>query len=100
MTVDFNQRKSAKKNSKRMSQKTEDGRRIRGGKTVPRKQRGMCASDPPLPPRLREEDEARAAAERNARKKEEKRKAAARARSRGRIFSSVPRAFAVAPSCA
>ena len=79
MTVDFNQRKSAKKNSKRMSQKTEDGRRIRGGKTVPRKQRGMCASDPPLPPRLREEDEARAAAERNARKKEEKRKAAARA---------------------
>ena len=79
MTVDFNQRKSAKKNSKRMSQKTEDGRRIRGGKTVPRKQRGMCASDPPLPPKLREEDEARAAAERNARKKEEKRKAAARA---------------------
>mmetsp|Transcript_7741 Transcript_7741/g.32282 ORF Transcript_7741/g.32282 Transcript_7741/m.32282 type:complete len:279 (-) Transcript_7741:265-1101(-) len=65
MTVDFNQRKSAKKNSKRMSQKTEDGRRIRGGKTVPRKQRGMCASDPPLPPKLREEDEARAAAERN-----------------------------------
>ena len=77
--MDFNQRKSAKKNSKRMSQKTEDGRRIRGGKTVPRKQRGMCASDPPLPPKLREEDEARAAAERNARKKEEKRKAAARA---------------------
>ena len=79
MTVDFNQRKSAKKNSKRMSQKTEDGRRIRGGKTVPRKQRGMCSSDPPLPPRLREEDDARAASERNARKKEEKRKAAARA---------------------
>ena len=77
--MDFNQRKSAKKNSKRMSQKTEDGRRIRGGKTVPRKQRGMCASDPPLPPKLREEDEARAAAERSRKKKEEKRKAAARA---------------------
>ena len=90
MTVDFNQRKSAKKNSKRMSQKTEDGRRIRGGKTVPRKQRGMCASDPPLPPRLREEDEARAAAERNARKKEETRKAAARALREKMAANGVP----------
>ena len=79
MTVDFNQRKSAKRQSKRMSQKTEDGRRIRGGKSVPRKQRGMCSSDPPLPPKLREEDELRAAKARNERKKAEKLKAAARA---------------------
>ena len=79
MTVDFAQRKSARKNSKRMSQKTEDGKRIRGGKTVPRKQRGMCAKDPPLPPKLREEDELRAAKERNERKKTEKLKKAARA---------------------
>ena len=79
MTVDFNQRKSAKRQSKRMSRMTEDGRRIRGGKSVPRKQRGMCSSDPPLPPKLREEDELRAAKARNERKKAEKLKAAARA---------------------
>ena len=79
MTVDFHQRKSAKRTSKRASQKTEDGKRIRGGKTVPRKQRGMCAKDPPLPPKLREEDELRAARERNERKKAEKLKRAARA---------------------
>ena len=62
-----------------MSRMTEDGRRIRGGKSVPRKQRGMCSSDPPLPPKLREEDELRAAKARNERKKAEKLKAAARA---------------------
>jgi hypothetical protein len=78
MTVDFKQRHSAKKQTKRMSQKTEDGKRIRGGKTVPRKQRGMCAKDPPLPPRLREEDEVSAAKLRNERKKTEKLKVAAR----------------------
>ena len=72
MTVDFHQRKSAKKITKRITARTEDGKRIRGGKTVPRKQRGMCAKDPPLPPRLREEDEVRAAKDRNERKKTEK----------------------------
>ena len=79
MAVDFAQRKAAKKQSKRMSQKTEDGRRIRGGKTVPRKQRGMCAKPPPLPPKLREEDEMAAAAALREKKKALKLKAAARA---------------------
>ena len=40
MTVDFNQRKSAKKNSKRMSQKTEDGRRILSKVRLPREATG------------------------------------------------------------
>ena len=79
MGVDFAQRKAAKKQSKRMSQKTEDGRRIRGGKTVPRKQRGMCAKPPPLPPKLREEDEMAAAASLREKKKALKLKVAARA---------------------
>ena len=79
MTVDFKERKQGRKNSKRMSRKTEDGKRIRGGKTVPRKQRGMCAKDPPLPPKLREQDDVRAAEERRERKKQEKLKRAARA---------------------
>ena len=90
MTVDFHQRKSAKRTSKRASQKTEDGKRIRGGKTVPRKQRGMCAKDPPLPPKLREEDELRAARERNERKKAEKLKRAARAMREKMAAKGVP----------
>ena len=74
-----NKKRNAEITNKRLAQTDAAGKRVRGGKTVPRNRRGMCSSDPPLPPKLREEDEVRVSEERTERKKLEKRKKAARA---------------------
>jgi len=82
MTVDFLQRKRSKREAKKaraLSRVDEHGRRIRGKKTVKRALRGMCASAPPVPPALREEDERNAAEARSEKRKAERERVAAKA---------------------